>query len=102
MPEKTKTSITLGKNDISLRYDAAAILLLDERGINLYDQSTYVSFSPNKLCDLVWIGQLHRKNDALSRQQVIKLLPTNTDDYYEIAEAIANAIRAAIASPKPE
>lgn len=94
-----RTLVKLGKQEVSLRYDMAAILILDERGINIYNPATYATFSPTKLRDLVWAGQLHTK-EPKTLAELTKFLPTKADDYGEIATAIAAAIREAISPPK--
>lgn len=94
--------IKLGSNEVDLRFDMEAILVLDEQHkINVYAPATYGDFSPAKLRALVWAGQLYRK-DALSLREVGKLLPVNSEEFVDIAKALVVAINNAIDSKAKE
>ena len=95
MKNPNTNSVQVGKRTVDLRYDSAAIQILDERGINVYSPDSYAEFNPNKLKLLVWAGQLHEPK-PLALGEVTKELPTKIKAYKQIAEAIAQAIRIAI------
>jgi hypothetical protein len=89
------TTVQLGEHSVNLRYDFTAADALDSFGINIYDPSSYETFSPSKIVSLVWAGQLHQKT-PLTRAQVAKELKIDANSYGTVAKAVANAIGAAI------
>lgn len=93
--QKTSTIVKIGKDSIPLRYNFASADALDQLGINIYEPSSYNSFSPSKMVSLVWAGQLHTKA-PLSRDQIAKSLKLSMETYAETARAVAAAIGEAI------
>lgn len=79
-----------------LRYTGPAIVALDDIcGINATRPSTYIDFSPRKLRDLLWAGQLHEKV-PLEREQVADYIPTDTVAYGEMCGVVMAALTEAL------
>ena len=97
MPSKPNHShVKLGKTDVELRYTFPVFDRLQrEHGINAMRPSTYIDFSPSTGASLVWAGQLHVKK-PLTREQVLKLMPTDTDAYAAMMEVVAFALNRAL------
>jgi hypothetical protein len=98
--DKTKqvssSVVKLGKNDVELRFPFPAVDRINrEHGINLMRPITYINFEPHVGATLVWGGQLHTKK-PLTREQVLKLMPTDTELYGDMMGAVLFAINRAL------
>ena len=90
-----KITIKLDR-DREIKFPFVALTALDEEcKINLHSPETYTDFSPRKIRDLVWAGQLHTEK-PLTRFTVSNYLPTDLDACGEIAIELSKAIRVAL------
>lgn len=104
MPSKqpVKSTVRLGKNDVEMRFTFPVFDRLNrEHGINAMRPSTYIDFTPSTGASLVWAGQLHTKK-PLTREQVVKLMPTDTDEYFAMMEVVAGQLNAALGVKKDD
>lgn len=97
MPSKQpKSTIRLGTKDVPIRFEFPAFDRMNrEHGVNAMRPSTYINFEPSVGVTLVWGGQLHTKN-PLTREQVAKLMPTDTEKYMDTMEVVATQLNIAL------
>lgn len=97
-----KSTVKLGKSDVELHYTFPAFDRMNrEYGVNAMRPSTFISLDPSAGATLVWGGQLHTKK-PLTRDQVVKLMPTDTEEYAAMMEVVAMQLNRALGDKTDE
>lgn len=96
MSDKTATTIRLGKFTIEPRFTFESFDRMNmEHGVNALRASSYINFDPSVGATLVWGCQLHTKK-PLTREQILKHMPTDTDEYVAMMTVVARALNRAL------
>lgn len=95
MSSPTTNTVKLDKVR-SIRFDFSAFdRMKREHGLNAMRPSTFQEMPPDAAATLLWGGQLHTK-DALTREEILKHIPTDTDAFFDMMLVVSRQLNIAL------